>query len=127
MILHKEASPNYGMCMGESCANNAINRDCVGGSSKSGTMNRVYTKVWPQTTPYSVVWHVCGWNQLKYTHKWDFHQILAHTGGNSENGVENIFPSTTKNTVLHNSQNHAILLSNKVMFQVCIMCLTLCH
>ena len=52
LILCGEASPNYGKCMGLSSENNATNRDCTGGSSKSGTTNMVFFKVWPQSTPY---------------------------------------------------------------------------
>ena len=65
LIFAREASPNYGACTGRSSENNSANRDCASGSSESGTTNRIVTKVWPQNTPYAVVWHMCGCNQLK--------------------------------------------------------------
>ena len=69
LISARDASPKYCACAGGSSENNSATRNCAGRSSESGAVNRVFIKVGPQNTSYSVIWSVCGWNQLTLCRK----------------------------------------------------------
>ena len=48
--MHAEVSPDYHACVGGNSENYTTSRDCAGGGSKNGIINRALNKMWPQNT-----------------------------------------------------------------------------